>query len=99
MTSLIVAAELRFGAARKASPRLQNAVEAILKLVPVISLEPPLDSVYGDLRARLEASGIVVAPHDLLIAAHAMTLGATLVTDDHVFSQVPGLAVENWARP
>lgn len=98
VTSLIVAAELRFGAARKASPRLQSAVEAILKLVPVVSLEPPFDAVYGDLRARLEASGTVLAPHHLLIATHAMTLGATLVTDDRVFSRVPSLAVENWAR-
>ena len=98
MTSLIVAAELRYGAARKASPRLQAAVATILKLVPVLSPEPPFDEVYGDLRARLEASGIVLAPHDLLIAAHAMTLGATLVTDDQVFSRVPGLVVENWAR-
>lgn len=98
VTSLIVAAELRFGAARRASPRLQAAVETILKLVPIVSPEPPFDVVYGDLRARLEASGIVLAPHDLLIAAHAMMLRATLVTDDHAFSQVPGLLVENWVR-
>lgn len=98
VTSLIVAAELRYGAARKASPRLQSAVEAILKLVPVVSPEPPFDVVYGDLRARLEMSGVVLAPHDLLIAAHALTLEATLVTDDQVFSRVPGLSVENWER-
>ena len=97
-TSLIVAAELRYGAARKTSPRLRAAVEAILRLVPVASPEPPFDTVYGDLRASLEASGIVLSPHDLLIAAHAMTLRATLVTDDRVFSRVPGLSVENWLR-
>lgn len=98
VTSLIVAAELRYGAARKASPRLRAAVEALLRLVPVVSLEPPFDSVYADLRASLEASGTVLSPHDLLIAAHAMTLQATIVTDDQVFSRVPGLAVENWVR-
>ena len=98
LTSLIVAAELRYGAARKASARLQAAVGTILKLVPVVSPEPPFDEVYGDLRARLETSGIVLAPLDLLIAAHAMSLGASLVTDDQVFSRVPGLLVENWAR-
>ena len=90
VTSLIVAAELRYGAARKASPRL--------RLVPVASLEPPFDAVYGDLRASLESSGTVLSPHDLLIAAHAMTLHATIVTDDQVFSRVPGLPVENWMR-
>ncbi len=97
-TSLIVAAELRYGAARKVSPRLRAAVEALLRLVPVMDLEPPFDAVYGDLRANLELSGTVLSPHDLLIAAHAMTLHATLVTDDQVFSRVPGLLVENWVR-
>src|SRR5262249_34094241 len=66
-TSLIVAAELRYGAARKASPRLRAAVEALLQLVPVAGLEQPFDAVYGDLRASLETSGIVLSPHDLLI--------------------------------
>jgi tRNA(fMet)-specific endonuclease VapC len=98
-TSLIVAAELRYGAARRASPRLRTAVEALLRLVPVVSPEPPFDTVYGDLRASLESSGTVLAPHDLLIAAHALTLHATIVTDDQVFGRVPGLAVENWIRP
>ena len=97
-TSLIVAAELRYGAARRASPRLRAAVEALLRLVPVVSPEPPFDAVYGDLRASLESSGTVLSPHDLLIAAHALTLHATIVTDDQVFSRVPGLAVENWLR-
>lgn len=97
-TSVIVAAELRYGAARKASPRLRAAVEALLRLVPVAGLEPPFDAVYGDLRASLESSGTVLSPHDLLIAAHAMTLHATVVTDDQVFSRVPGLSVENWVR-
>jgi tRNA(fMet)-specific endonuclease VapC len=97
-TSLIVAAELRYGAARRASPRLKAAVEALLQLVPVVSPEPPFDVVYGDLRASLESSGTVLAPHDLLIAAHALTLQATIVTDDQVFSRVPGLSVENWMR-
>jgi tRNA(fMet)-specific endonuclease VapC len=97
-TSLIVAAELRYCAARKASPHLRAAVEALLRLVPVVSPEPPFDAVYGDLRASLESSGTVLSPHDLLIAAHAITLHATVVTDDQVFSRVPGLSVENWLR-
>jgi tRNA(fMet)-specific endonuclease VapC len=66
--------------------------------VPIAGLEPPFDAVYGDLRASLESSGIVLSPHDLLIAAHAMTLHATLVTDDQGFGRVPGLPVENWIR-
>jgi tRNA(fMet)-specific endonuclease VapC len=78
--------------------RFQVGFEALLRLVPVASLEPPFDAVYGDLRASLESSGTVLSPHDLLIAAHAMTLQATIVTDDQVFSRVPGLPVENWMR-
>lgn len=98
VTSLIVASELRYGAARKASPRLRAAVEALLRLVPAMDLGPPFDAVYGDLRASLESAGTVLSPHDLLIATHAMTLRATLVTDDQVFSRVPRLLVENWVR-
>lgn len=69
-----------------------------MRLVPVARLEPPFDAVYGDLRTSLEASGTGLSPHDLLIAAHAMTLHATIVTDDQAFSRVPGLSVENWLR-
>lgn len=98
VTSLIVAAELRYGAARRASSRLRAAVETLLRLVPVASLAPPFDAVYGALRANLESSGIVLAPHDLLIAAHATMLQATLVTDDQVFSRIPELTIENWMR-
>lgn len=98
VTSVIVAAEPRYGAARKASPRLQDAVESLLRLVPVVGLEAPFDIIYGALRARLEQAGIVLSPHDLLIAAHAMTLQATLVTDDQAFGRVPDLVVQNWMR-
>ncbi len=84
-TSLIVAAydELRYGAARRSLTGNANAaVEALLRLVPIAGLEPPFDAVYGDLRASLESSGIVLSPHDLLIAArNALTLHATRVAD------------------
>ena len=73
-TSLIVAAELLLRRRPQSLAEIRAAVEALLRLVPVVSPEPPFDAVYGDLRASLESSGTVLSPHDLLIAAHAMTL-------------------------
>ena len=56
-TSIIVTSELRYGAAKKASPRLAAQLEAILNALEVLPLEPPADTVYGELRARLERTG------------------------------------------
>ena len=56
----------------------------------------PVDKVYGLLRYRLEREGRPMDANDLLIAAHALTLDRTLVTDDRAFARVPGLRVENW---
>jgi tRNA(fMet)-specific endonuclease VapC len=95
--SIITAAELRTGAARSGSPRLQARVAAILGLLPVLPLESPADAAYGTLRSALEAAGTPIGPNDLLIAAHALALGATLVTANlREFQRVPGLTVENW---
>jgi tRNA(fMet)-specific endonuclease VapC len=98
-TSIIVAAELRYGAAKKASARLTAQLEAVLRALPVIALELPSDATYGRLRAELEKAGRPIGGNDLLIAAHAMTLGHTLVTDnERGFVRVPGLRCENWLR-
>jgi len=98
-TSIIVAAELRYGAARKASSRLTAQLEAILGAVEVLAVESPVDVIYGELRARLERAGRAIGANDLLIAAHAMALGHTLVTDnEREFSRITDLRVENWPR-
>ena len=97
-TSIIVAAELRYGAVRKASARLAAQLEAVLAAIDVLALEPPVDSVYGELRARLER-GQSIGANDLLIAAHALTLGHTVVTDnEREFSRIIDLRIENWLR-
>jgi len=96
VTSIVVAAELRFGVARTANARLEQAVEGILSRIEVLPFESPADVVYGKLRERLERSGTPLAANDLLIAAHALTLGCTLVTGDAAFRHVPDLRVENW---
>jgi tRNA(fMet)-specific endonuclease VapC len=95
--SVIVAAELRYGCARKASPQLRHRVEAFLAAVPVLPFDVPADSAYGDIRAALEAAGRPIGSNDLLIAAHASALAATMVTaNTGEFRRVPGLNVENW---
>jgi len=98
-TSIIVAAELRYGAAKKGSPRLSAQLEAILGALDVMALEPPADVAYGDVRAALEKSGRLIGPNDLLIAAQSLALGMVLVTDNvGEFERVDGLKVENWLR-
>src|SRR5665213_777829 len=81
-TSIIVAAELRYGAAKKASPRLATQVEAVLATMQVLPLEAPVDQIYGLLRSQLERLGRQIGGNDLLIAAQAVALGYTLVTDN-----------------
>jgi tRNA(fMet)-specific endonuclease VapC len=96
-TSIIVAAELRYGTAKKGSTRLAAEVEAVLSRISVRPVEAPTDTLYRTLRAYLESTGRVIGGNDLLIAAHAMALNCTLVTNnDREFSRIPGLAVENW---
>lgn len=96
-TSIIVACELRYGAAKKASPRLTEQLEAILAPLEILPLEPDADRHYGHIRAILERSGQIIGPNDLLIAAQALDGGLTLVTDNvGEFKRVPGLNVLNW---
>jgi tRNA(fMet)-specific endonuclease VapC len=59
----------------------------------------PVEVIYGEARARLERAGHSIGANDLLIAAHALALGHTIVTDnEHEFSRVPDLRIENWLR-
>ncbi len=98
-TSIIVAAELRYGAAKKGSSQLTAQLEAVLGALDVLVLEAPVDTVYGELRARLEQAGQSIGANDLLIAAHAVALGHTVVTDnEREFSRIDNLQVENWLR-
>ena len=98
-TSIIVAAELRYGAAKKASPRLTAQLEAVLGVLEIIALEVPADASYGAARVALEAAGTPIGANDLLIAAQALALGMIVVTDnEREFARVDGLRLENWLR-
>ena len=95
--SVIVAAELRYGCAKKGSPQLLRRVEEFLSEVPVLPFDVPADSEYGGIRAELEAAGRPIGSNDMLIAAHARALAATVVTANAgEFRRVPRLNVENW---
>ena len=96
-TSVIVAAELRYGCARSGSRRLIEAVEELLNEIDVLPFDVPADATYGMIRAALEASGKPIGGNDLLIAAHAQAMAATIVTaNEGEFKRVRGLKVENW---
>ena len=98
-TSIVVAAELRYGAKKKASARLSAQLEAVLDALEVLPLEAPVDREYGACRTRLEQAGQPIGGNDLLIAAHALALGYAVVTDnEREFTRVEGLVCENWLR-
>jgi tRNA(fMet)-specific endonuclease VapC len=96
-TSIIVAAELRYGCAKSGSARLLKAVEDLLGEIEVLPFDVPADAEYGGMRSELEAAGTPIGGNDLLIAAHACATGVTIVTANaDEFKRVRGLNVENW---
>jgi len=98
-TSIIVAAELRYGAAKRGAPRLSAQLEAVLGALDVLPFEAPADAIYGRLRSGLERIGRSIGGNDLLIAAHAMTLGYAIVTDnEREFARIDDPPCENWLR-
>jgi tRNA(fMet)-specific endonuclease VapC len=98
-TSIIVAAELRYGATKRGSPRLAAQLDAVLGGLDVLPFEAPADVAYGMIRTRLEQAGTPIGGNDLLLAAQAIALGYTIVTDNESeFARVDGLLRENWLR-
>ncbi len=96
-TSIIVAAELRFGAEKRGSSRLSNQLESILSHLDILPFEEPADQYYAQIRYQLEKQGTPIGPNDLLIAAQALSQGLIMVTANiEEFSRVTELVVENW---
>lgn len=96
-TSVVVAADLRYGCAKSGPKRLIKAVEGLLGEIGVLPFDVPADTEYGAIRAELEAAGTPIGSNDLLIAAHACATGATIVTANAAeFKRVRGLKMENW---
>lgn len=96
-TNIVVAAELRYGATKSGSDKLADHVNRLLSAIEVLPLEAPADHRYAELRHHLARQGTPIGPNDLLIAAHALATGLTVVTANiGEFSRVPRLTVENW---
>jgi tRNA(fMet)-specific endonuclease VapC len=97
VTSVIVACELRYGAAKRGSRRLTRQVEAVLGAMTIKPLDSDVERVYASIRVALERKGTVIGAHDMLIAAQARAIDAICVTDNVAeFKRVPALKVENW---
>lgn len=98
-TSIIVAAELRYGAIKSNSAKLAERIDLILSALEILPLETPADHQYASLRHHLTRQGTSIGPNDLLIAAHALASDLTVVTANvGEFSRVPSLKVENWLQ-
>ncbi|WP_187968203.1 PIN domain-containing protein [Aquibium microcysteis] len=98
VTSSAVACEVRYGLAK--TPASRNAARSVefLETMTILPIEASVAVEYAKARAWLAEHGRAIGGVDLLIAAHALALGATVVTDDGAFGFVPGLKVENWLR-
>lgn len=95
-TSVIVVCELQFGITKRDADHLASKVEILLRFIRVLEIDSRVIPHYTNTRAHLERQGTPIGPNDMFIAAHALALGATLVTADAEFARIPGLTVENW---
>jgi tRNA(fMet)-specific endonuclease VapC len=97
--SSITEGEMLFGLAKRPdAKRLHLAVRQFLLRVDVLPWDSTIAQHYGMVRANMESQGKILAPLDLLIATHALSVGAVLVTNDRAFSQVADLHVEDWTH-
>lgn len=97
--SAVTEGELLFGLAKRPeATRLHAAVHAFLQHVDSLPWDSAAAGCYGTLRATMTNTGKVLGALDMMIAAHAMAKGLTLVTRDHAFSMVPGLSLDDWTK-
>lgn len=96
--SVITVCELRFGASKSAHPKKNHtALDQFLSPFHIAHFEKPATQTYGTIRSTLEKKGRPIGALDLLIAAHALSLNARLVTNNaKAFGRIPGLKIENW---
>lgn len=97
--SSITGAELHYGVSKSGSAKNQQALAKFLAPLEVLPFDDTAMQHYGRLRAQLERKGTPIGPMDLLIAAHALSLGLTLVSNNtREFERVPDLRLENWVE-
>jgi tRNA(fMet)-specific endonuclease VapC len=97
--STVTEGELRFGGARlPQATRLRALIEDFFLRVSILPWDSAAAQHYGTLRAALERDGRPMGNLDIMIAAHALALGATLVTSDRAFARIKKLKVEDWTK-
>lgn len=98
--SSVTLSEMEYGAAKSAYPEKNRlALAEFMTALNVLAYDDAVAPVYGRVRAELERAGTPIGPLDTMIAAHALSLGLTVVTDDEgEFRRVSGLKVQNWAK-
>jgi tRNA(fMet)-specific endonuclease VapC len=96
--SSVTLAELAYGVEKSAAQtRNRHALEAFVARLAILDFGPAAAEHYGTLRADLERRGRIIGPYDMMIAAHAKSLGLVVVTNNRrEFDRVPGLVVEDW---
>ena len=99
--SAVTCSEIRYGVARRPEAvRLHRIVDEFLRIVPILPWDAKAANRHGVLRADLKARGTPIGDFDEMIAAHALAVGAVVVTDNtRHFARVSGLVLENWLRP
>ena len=97
--SMITVCELEYGTAKSGSARNASLLQQFLAPLEVADFDREASRRYGVLRAQLEGAGTPIGPLDMQIAAHALALGVTLVSNNlREFDRVPGLRLANWAQ-
>jgi len=97
--STVTEGELRFGAARLPhAAGLHSTIEDFFLHVAILPWDSDAAQQYGQLRATLEREGQPMGNLDAMIGAHALALNAILVTNDHVFTRIKKLKVEDWTK-
>lgn len=98
--SMITYGELFYGAQKSQSHKKTHEIlEGIIQFIPTLPLPPEIGKHYGEIRAMLEQKGKLIGNNDLWIAAHALSINTTLVTNNvKEFSRIPKLKVENWVN-
>ena len=95
--STITFGEISYGLARRPeATRLAKLATDFFATIDVLPWTRVTGQAYGDLRAAMRREGHALTPLDMLIAAHAIEAGATLVTSDRAFQHAPGLKTEDW---
>ena len=97
--SSIVYAEVLYGVKKKNSPKLQSRVKSLLSLFDILPFDKKAGEVYADIRDNLSSRDITIGANDMLIASHAKSLDAILVTSNtKEFLRVNGLKIEDWSK-